>query len=607
MKKLYIIYLVLATLIISACQSELPDPDTDAVYKSMTKIYELKEDGSVTYQYQHELKYITHFAFNRLYGESFIVYHPEKQILKINESLTTQANGTKVPSPENAYNEVLPRFAAGAPAYNHLREMVVTHPGLELDCVVNFDYELTSQKGYIPFLNENLLLAEGSPIQKLKIVVKVPEGKPLNFKLINVSTEPKISSKKGVTTYTWNFKPLQQISFDRDKPHYNETLPRLMFSTASMQEAVELMVMDNKIPENIITVVNEKLKDAKTDFEKLFVLQKMLATEINEFNIPIQHTGYQNRSFAEIWKTNGATSLEKTFFLAALLNHYNIQATPIFALPKSGFDKNIGLLKEGGHTYLAVDIAKESIIISATSSNAKNDLGYQIKDEVLVDFEGNIVDMNSEKYHTAKHLELKGNLTLTDNGDIKGNAALTLKGAISPYFDLLKDDKNAKAVANKAISGFKATKATLQDWDSEASLINFEVEKKKAAKKQEAYTFLDLQNSDLGLSAMHFHILTEKRTAPMTIGGPLEEIYDLKLQVPSGYVMVMGNIDTTLTTAVGEVKITFNNTPLGIEIYKKLVLNKKAVSVDEYPDFRNLYLLWNNKNFKEIALKKTHK
>jgi hypothetical protein len=573
----------------------------------MNKIYELKEDGSLNYQYQHQLKYITHFAFNRAYGESFIVYHPEKQTLKINESVTLQSNGTKVPSPKNAYNEVLPRFAAGAPAFNHLREMVVTHAGLELGCVVNFDYELTSQKGYLPFLNENLLLAENSPVQKMNIVVKVPEGKQLNFKLVNAIVEPKISTKKGVTTYTWSFEQLEQKSFDSDKPHYNESLPRLIFSTASMQEALGQLVIDSKIPQNIITAVNEKLKDTITDFEKLFALQKMVATEINEFHIPIQHTGYQTRSFAEIWKTNGATDMEKTNFLAALLNAYNIPANPIFALPKSVFNKNMGLLKDAGHPYIMVTIGQESIIISANAANAKNNLAYVLSNEILVDYEANVIEIDAAKYVKANQLTIKGDLTLLNEGDLKVNAELTVKGYFNPYFDWLENENNAMPLAKKALMGSKVKKATLENWDSEASLIKFDFEKKEAATKQEAYSFLSLPTNDLGLSAMHFHILTEKRTAPMVIDGPMEETYDLKLHLPSGYVMLLGHVDTTLSNAVGEVKITFNHTPSGIEIYKKLVLNKKIISMDEYPDFRNLYLLWNNKNYNELVVKDTKK
>ena len=156
MKYLKIISFFAFAIIISSCQQKIDTHNTDAVYKSQTKIFQLNEDGSIMYQYKHQLKYLTHYAFNRLHGESFIVYNPDYQGLKINKSETTMKDGKKVSSPENAYNEVLPRFAKGAPAYNHLREMVVTHTGLEVGATVDFDYELHTKGGYYDFISENI-------------------------------------------------------------------------------------------------------------------------------------------------------------------------------------------------------------------------------------------------------------------------------------------------------------------------------------------------------------------------------------------------------------------------------------------------------------------
>lgn len=72
-----------------------------------------------------ELTLFTHTAMNGLYGESFIVYNPAYQELKIHESYTRQKDGTIVKTPGNAFVEVLPATAADAPAYNGLKEMVV--------------------------------------------------------------------------------------------------------------------------------------------------------------------------------------------------------------------------------------------------------------------------------------------------------------------------------------------------------------------------------------------------------------------------------------------------------------------------------------------------
>lgn len=108
---------------------------SEAEFGKLTKAYTLHADGSQEIRVQKELTLFTHAAMNRVYGESFIIYNPEFQTLKIHDSYTRQKDGTIVKTPENALLEVLPSAAADAPAYNGLKEMVVVHTGLELGAI----------------------------------------------------------------------------------------------------------------------------------------------------------------------------------------------------------------------------------------------------------------------------------------------------------------------------------------------------------------------------------------------------------------------------------------------------------------------------------------
>ena len=102
---------------------------------------------------------------NGLYGESFIVYNPAYQELKIHESYTRQKDGKIVKTPENAFVEVLPAAAADAPAYNGLKEMVVVHTGLELGATICLDYSVITRPGYLPGLDVYVPIEELSPVK----------------------------------------------------------------------------------------------------------------------------------------------------------------------------------------------------------------------------------------------------------------------------------------------------------------------------------------------------------------------------------------------------------------------------------------------------------
>ena len=48
--------------------------NSDATLNSVTETYTLNSDGSIDYDYFKSLTYNTQFAFNSLFGETFIVY-----------------------------------------------------------------------------------------------------------------------------------------------------------------------------------------------------------------------------------------------------------------------------------------------------------------------------------------------------------------------------------------------------------------------------------------------------------------------------------------------------------------------------------------------------
>lgn len=80
---------------------------SEAEFGKLVKSYTLRTDGSQEMRVQKELTLFTHAAMNGLYGESFIIYNPAYQELKIHESYTRQKDGSIVKTPDNAFVEVL--------------------------------------------------------------------------------------------------------------------------------------------------------------------------------------------------------------------------------------------------------------------------------------------------------------------------------------------------------------------------------------------------------------------------------------------------------------------------------------------------------------------
>jgi Domain of Unknown Function with PDB structure (DUF3857) len=201
-------------LLVFSLQLVAQDNNADATYQKLVKEYRLNADGSWDFHLEKELTLLTHFAFHSLYGETFIVYNPDFQELEIDHAFTIMADGKKVVTPKNAFNKVLPRGATHASAYNKLREMVVTHTGLEVGTSIHLAYTLKNNADFYPVFMGHENVGERSPIKEFILRVIVPFGKELTHKTYNIRTAPEITKEKMNTVYTWKFVNVKANSHD---------------------------------------------------------------------------------------------------------------------------------------------------------------------------------------------------------------------------------------------------------------------------------------------------------------------------------------------------------------------------------------------------------
>ncbi|OFX84295.1 MAG: hypothetical protein A2W99_00815 [Bacteroidetes bacterium GWF2_33_16] len=605
MKSKNIIIFILLVLLMGSCQPNKWEQENDAVFKSIKKEYQLNIDGSVNYQYQHKLKYITHYSFNRAFGESFIIYDPRFQQLKINKAETKMVDGQLIASPENAFNEVLPRFAAGAPAFNHLREMVVTHTGLELGCVVDFDYELNSNAGYLPYLNDNIIIQQTTPIEKMEILVKVPEGKVLNYKLLNSDVKPTISSKNGFTSYSWKFKNIEAYANESNQPNDNSFLPRLIFSTTDIKEAVSSTInnADLNLTDEIKSFVQKRVSDKKKGIQYIKELQQIVGNEINTFNIPFEFTGYSIRPLAEVWSSNGATSIEKIILFNELAKFLGLESKLIFSFPTQTYDPAIGNLKDFGNVFTYTKVDEQNLVLQCNPSQ-KNNLAFDIINDKVIDVNGDEVTMPDYIKETMNMISAIGNIDIMENGNYDGKLLLKISGAQYPYFDILMDVKNAKKVAESIIPSSSIGNVELINFDQASCEIQVNINGKEIWKNQGGYYFATLFTSSLGIEASHLRTLTEKRETPLNLGFPVYENYEITYSVPAGFSFVVSNMKDEIINSVGEFKFEVNKNENTIQVNKLLRINNKKILSEDYSFFKALHDGWSKEKSKLIIVKK---
>lgn len=581
--------------------------NADAVFGKITKTYTLNEDGSMSYRYYKELKLLTHVAFNRLYGETFIVYNPEFQELKINDAYTIMANGTKVETPDNAFNEVLPHGAAHSAAFNHLREMVVTHTALEVGATIYLDYTITTKPGFMPAMMGNEIIQESSPVKEMEVIVKVPSDVELYHKMYNLRTAPEIMVVGSEKVYTWAFGGLDASPKESFRGNDPET-PRLVFSTqehtgATFDWVMRQKAFDYKLLGEMETFVNE-IKDPADEIKTMRSIQEEVVKNMAYDHVPMDWMGYLVRTPEEVWESNGGNQLEKAVLLASLLKGADFNAVPALVAPRKFFDKKVGCLLLFENVCVKVNTKNfGTIYLSVTLMNDQS-LEYNFENDVVAPMYKNADFSIDEPGGGKNEINLEAEFKISRDMKLTGEMQAEMTGATNPFLLLQENpDQLASQVSGGMIS--KAEDAiTVENTNPTKTEAALDVLKEDAFKEHLGFYRFEMPAMKTGFESWHVRYLDAEREDPFVLPFTIKESYAFEIEVPAGFEYVNEKLAVNLKNKAGSVKIEISPKGNRISVKRELTLDRQVISPQEYTDFRMLVNEWLDDNMKMVVFRK---
>lgn len=332
--------------------------ESEAEFRKLSKTYTLRADGSQELRVQKELTLFTHAAMNGLYGETFIVYDPEFQELTIHESYTRQKDGTVIKTPSNALVEVLPSSAANAPAYNHLKEMVVVHTGLELGATIYLDYSIVSKAGYLPELDVCCPVKELSPVKEFIFRLNVPAGKSVRYELLNASAKPVIAQGNGMKSFIWTLKdvaprpyayPSERGNLGLVQAVASGMMPVFVASTwPGYTEAVKYLqkqfaVGNTSVVEGKVAELTQGLEGNPQAMRNAIANYMAGLYQLGHCNVSLQDAGYRLRPASEVITSAYGTQAELVNLDVTLQRAAGLEAEVAVCALRPSVDGNRGL------------------------------------------------------------------------------------------------------------------------------------------------------------------------------------------------------------------------------------------------------------------------
>ena len=589
-------------------QKKNPPPDftgTDAEYISLLKEFTLNPDGSIDYRFVKEQKLFSYRAFHNLYGETFISYNPGFQKLTINKCYTVMADGKRVETPSNAFNGVLPSFAANATPFNTLREMVITHTGLEKGAVINLDYTLHTDKGNAPAMMGNEILGETEPVQNLTIKVKVPKNEKLFFKLVNGAPEPLKEVENNFQVYTWHVQNVAAFSQEEFQKSLNESYPRLLFSSSGDRNTVYDYLTNQaafgmKVTDAMKARVQEIQKENPDKLALALKIQEKVINDIRLWPVPVKYTGYRLRTAEEIWNSMGAILPEKAILMAALLEAAGIEADVAAITREAFFDEKLGTLADVEDFAVRIDLKDAGFqYLSLVTANPQN-LSRTLSGKVFIAL-GQGEKPEYQHFGSAKlKVNMNRSLTLSPESKLTGELSLDLGGAGNPYLGLIRDKNKMKNSVSGEFSKSDLKEIKVSQSSPEASFQTYTVLDEKPFRKDSSWVYFTIPFCNAGIESWNIKTLSSKRNQPGEIPSSGEENYEYSLELPAAYTLFTPATKIEISNKAGRFLFELKQEGNKVMISRKIALNNHIINPENYNDFKTLMDNWNNPRQREV-------
>ena len=608
---------------------------TDAVFKKIKKTYTLNVDGSMEYRYQKELQLNSHYAFNRLFGETFVIYNPDYEYVKIHHAYTIMANGRKVEVPENAFNKVLPRAAANYPAYNQMIELVITHTALEVGATIFLDYSVISKPQYIKELMGTEILQERVAVDNYEIVLKVPSRRALNFSLLNSDIRPKLMNDGTFRTYLWQFKEVKAQSYEQSSPKGYNMVPVIEFSTFSdTKYEFDAFVSQQAFKKSAIKGLEDMIKESQNNTNSELALaleiQKYIVNNISSKHIPLAWHNYQIQTPEQVWDANVGSDIEKANLLWQALDQSGLKTDFVALYPFALYHKKQADLENVAAFGVLLKLKDGTKLILSASENNPKSLELSHPDCVVL----SLKNAEEIKFRSSDSLDpklsviqLKSNITIDPNNEIYGDMTIRFRGTQFDYIALQQDTQRVKRYLSNPLP-YAEEEESIEAHYIDAYNGQFEIKIKGDAtlKNQENYYFWPLPYVNTGIASKHLNTLPIKRDFPLLLSAINEE-YTYIITLPKSVEWVGNDIHISYKEDFGEMSIDIFMLDGKLNITKKLwiyartlelkqpdskmnvasveiQINESILSVKEYMAFREMMIDWNSDRVNQLVFKR---
>lgn len=564
-----------------------PEEDRVVLYRGIDLSFDT--EGRLTRRVRVVSRLLTDLAIEH-YGDERVAYDTTRQELSIDVCRTFMVDGLEVPAKPRVFNRVTPDRVAFCPDRADLQEMVISHLGVERGCLIELEYSLRDLAVWRPWLEGIERLGSEDAILSGEVRISAP-GK---IKAAVVGSPPGLQETESPKR--WTYGPMPGIPNERGLAE-SERIPYLVYSTCESWDQLSNRLLEridaSSVPDDAIKRwVDEPMPSGRpplNDEERLSRAGWLTGDRTNSADNSPSDWWLRPRSAERTFDTSCGNLLDRAALAVAALRAWQIPFR-VGLLPSAPQAvREVPALVQFNDIWLMA--ADRYLSVDRGVASAAPDPGYA--EELFV------LALQWPAFEPLAKRVAKSSLTVRlkedEDGSVKGEAALRVGGAI------------VRSLGCHDIKGFLDGLAG--DLVTDGAVAGYEVH---ALGEDTLAVTLSLTGGRLGEvvgdsrirlavpfapgmpeAALPSESVLRRpdRQTPLSLPYSLDETVELRIELPAAGKFIIVPEEERLEAAGAHLTTTVDrNGEESLRINRRMSIEKRSISPDSYPSFRDLVL-----------------
>lgn len=232
--------------------------------------------------------------------------------------------------------------------YNGLLNAVLILDDVRQGDIIEYSYTI---KGFNPIFKnkyaEVYSMEYGVPVYEIYYKLIVPPERKINYKNLNLTIQPKITSMDGQQVYEWHRNNIPPIILQDDTPSWYDPYAQILVSEFNNWKEVndlemELFPSKRALSQGLLKKIKDIQTAYKTDDERTEGTLRFVQDDIRYMGIEMGENSHRPADPSKVFAQRFGDCKEKSYLLCCILNALGIEANPV--LINTDTKKNISTL-----------------------------------------------------------------------------------------------------------------------------------------------------------------------------------------------------------------------------------------------------------------------